>query len=162
DLTRYEGDILTPICEIVAGYDAVNPLEDDEIDVLYDLLAARYALTLLILAWRSSRPAGGGYLVHYQTPAHYGLETILTLGRNTVRRRLRDACRFPVYCPKPGEPGIQDESAELLTKRHRFLGPTLELSYDNPVHVVKGQGPWLFASDGSRLLDAYNNVPHVG
>jgi 4-aminobutyrate aminotransferase-like enzyme/Ser/Thr protein kinase RdoA (MazF antagonist) len=162
DLTECQGDILNPICEIVAGYDAVNPLEDDEIDVLYDLLLARYALTLVIHAWRSRRPYGSGYLADYETPALYGLEMISTLGRDAVRSRLREACRFPIYCPKPGERRVQDETAELLAKRRRFLGETLELSYDNPVHVVKGQGPWLFASDGSRLLDAYNNVPHVG
>src|SRR5262249_27433231 len=87
---------------------------------------------------------------------------ILTLGRNTVRRRLRDACRFPPYRPEPGDRDVEDERGALLAKRRRFLGQTLELSYDNPVHVVKGRGPWLFASDGSRVLDAYNNVPHVG
>jgi 4-aminobutyrate aminotransferase-like enzyme len=30
------------------------------------------------------------------------------------------------------------------------------------VHVVRGEGVWLFDADGSRLLDAYNNVPVVG
>ncbi len=162
DLIKLADDVLTPICEIVGGYDSVNPLEEDEIDAIYDLMVARYAITLVIVAWRNSQPDGPGYLVEYEAPMTRALEAFLTLGRDRVRRRLRDACRFPAYCPKPGEKGITDDTAALRAKRDRFLGGTLELSYENPVHVVKGEGPWLFAADGTRLLDAYNNVPQVG
>jgi 4-aminobutyrate aminotransferase-like enzyme/Ser/Thr protein kinase RdoA (MazF antagonist) len=162
DLIKSPDDVLTPVSEIVAGYDSVNPLEEDEIDVMYDLMVARYALTLVIIAWRNSQPNEPGYLAEYDAPVTRSLDAFLTLGRDKVRRRLRDACRFPAYCPKPGETGIEDDTRELLKKRERFLGKTLELSYENPVHVVKGQGPWLFTADGKKLLDSYNNVPHVG
>src|SRR5262249_16925921 len=37
-----------------------------------------------------------------------------------------------------------------------------ELTYDQPVHAVRGEGVWLFDANGRRLLDAYNNVPVVG
>ena len=30
------------------------------------------------------------------------------------------------------------------------------------MHIVRGEGPWLFAADGTRYLDAYNNVAVVG
>jgi len=30
------------------------------------------------------------------------------------------------------------------------------------LHLVRGEGVWLFDADGKRYLDAYNNVPHVG
>jgi 4-aminobutyrate aminotransferase-like enzyme len=36
------------------------------------------------------------------------------------------------------------------------------LFYSDPLHMVKGEGVWLTASDGRRYLDCYNNVPHVG
>jgi 4-aminobutyrate aminotransferase-like enzyme len=36
------------------------------------------------------------------------------------------------------------------------------VTYADPVHVVRGEGVWLFDADGNRLLDAYNNVPVVG
>jgi Aminotransferase class-III len=36
------------------------------------------------------------------------------------------------------------------------------LAYDEPVHVVRGEGVWLVDAAGRRLLDAYNNVPVVG
>lgn len=156
------GDIIGPMCELLAGYDMVLPLEDEEIDVLYDLVLARCALTAVIIAWRNSVPSGPGYLESYGPAAHSAIETLLTLGRAQVRARLRDACRFPPYCPKPGEQAVSDDVHALVTQRHRLLGSTLELSYERPVHVVRGEGPWLFGADGSRFLDAYNNVPQVG
>jgi glutamate-1-semialdehyde aminotransferase len=49
-----------------------------------------------------------------------------------------------------------------VTRRHRVLGPHLPLFYDRPLHLVRGEGVWVYDADGSRYLDAYNNVPHVG
>jgi 4-aminobutyrate aminotransferase-like enzyme len=155
-------DMIEPMCELIAGYDAVLPLEDEEIDVLYDLALARCALTAVIIAWRNSASGGPGYLESYGPHAHAKIETLLTLGRAQVRAQLRDACRFPPYCPKPGEQIAGDDVDALVARRHRLLGATLELSYERPVHIVRGEGTWLFGADGTRFLDAYNNVPQVG
>jgi 4-aminobutyrate aminotransferase-like enzyme len=38
----------------------------------------------------------------------------------------------------------------------------MSLFYDDPVHLVRGQGVWVFDADGRKYLDCYNNVPHVG
>lgn len=54
------------------------------------------------------------------------------------------------------------EIQALLDRRARLLGPNVSLFYDEPVHVVRGQGVWLWDNDGNRYLDCYNNVPHVG
>lgn len=43
-----------------------------------------------------------------------------------------------------------------------MLGPHVSTFYDRPLHVVKGEGVWLWDADGKRYLDCYNNVPHVG
>jgi 4-aminobutyrate aminotransferase-like enzyme len=50
----------------------------------------------------------------------------------------------------------------LLQRRHRVLGSASPLFYDNPLHLVRGEGVWLFDVDGRRYLDVYNNVPCVG
>jgi len=50
----------------------------------------------------------------------------------------------------------------LLERRARLLGPNVPTFYDDPVHVVRGQGVWLWDAAGRRYLDCYNNVPHVG
>ena len=53
-------------------------------------------------------------------------------------------------------------TAELLERRFRVLGRGSPLFYDQPLHIVRGEGVWLYDADGRRYLDAYNNVPHVG
>ena len=50
----------------------------------------------------------------------------------------------------------------LIERRERLLGPRNPLFYDDPVHLVRGEGVWLHDADGNRYLDCYNNVPCVG
>jgi 4-aminobutyrate aminotransferase-like enzyme len=40
--------------------------------------------------------------------------------------------------------------------------PRSPLFYTRPVHLVRGEGVWLFDPEGRRYLDCYNNVPVVG
>ncbi len=54
------------------------------------------------------------------------------------------------------------EVLSLLERRYRVLGRHSPLFYDKPLHLVRGEGVWLYDADGKRYLDAYNNVPHVG
>ncbi|WP_104667446.1 aspartate aminotransferase family protein [Ensifer adhaerens] len=53
-------------------------------------------------------------------------------------------------------------NADLIARRERLLGRNMSLFYEEPVHLVRGEGVWLFDADGRRYLDCYNNVPHVG
>ena len=52
--------------------------------------------------------------------------------------------------------------AAMVARRERLLGPGNPLFYEDPVHLVRGEGVWLFDADGRRYLDCYNNVPCVG
>ncbi len=51
---------------------------------------------------------------------------------------------------------------DLIARRARLLGPNLPTFYDDPVHLVRGEGVWLWDADGRKYLDCYNNVAHVG
>ena len=51
---------------------------------------------------------------------------------------------------------------QLLERRYRLLGAGAPLFYNEPVHIVRGEGVWLYDSDGKKYLDVYNNVPNVG
>ena len=51
---------------------------------------------------------------------------------------------------------------ELLARRFRVLGSHSPLFYEEPLHLVRGEGVWLWDAAGRRYLDVYNNVPHVG
>ena len=53
-------------------------------------------------------------------------------------------------------------AADLIADRARLMGPNVSTFYDDPVHIVRGEGVWLWDADGRKYLDCYNNVPHVG
>lgn len=57
---------------------------------------------------------------------------------------------------------VADRAQEMIARRTRLLGPGYRLFYDQPVHLVRGEGVWLWDKDGRRYLDMYNNVPCVG
>lgn len=53
-------------------------------------------------------------------------------------------------------------TAEIMSDRTRLMGPNVSTFYDDPVHIVRGEGVWLWDAEGRKYLDCYNNVPHVG
>jgi 4-aminobutyrate aminotransferase-like enzyme len=59
-------------------------------------------------------------------------------------------------------PNDTGQPESLPERRERILGKAYRLFYEQPVHIVRGEGVWLFDADGRRYLDVYNNVPHVG
>src|SRR6478609_132198 len=54
------------------------------------------------------------------------------------------------------------EAAGLVARRRRVFGPASMLFYARPLNLVRGEGVWLIGADGTRYLDAYNNVASVG
>ncbi|MDR8728041.1 aspartate aminotransferase family protein [Burkholderia pseudomultivorans] len=63
----------------------------------------------------------------------------------------------------PAQAARLDEHARALVERRaRVLGPAYRLFYETPLHIVRGEGVWLYDSAGRAYLDAYNNVASVG
>lgn len=61
----------------------------------------------------------------------------------------------------PGETTYVEPSG-LEQRRKGALGLNLSLSYDEPIHVARGRGAYLYDSLGREYLDGVNNVAHVG
>ena len=54
------------------------------------------------------------------------------------------------------------DTDDLIRRRDHAFGAGARLFYDRPLHVVRGEGAWLYDADGRRYVDMYNNVPCVG
>jgi len=54
------------------------------------------------------------------------------------------------------------DTQDLLERRYRAIGHHSPLFYKKPLHLVRGEGVWLWDAEGNRYLDVYNNVPCVG
>ena len=163
---HHTDDPVSAICEVAAGFDGVTPLEAEEVDLIYDLVMAREASIILICTWRIANPTGSKeHLEDAVAKSWPVFDQLLAAGRETTRARLRSALKFPPYCPRPGEVDQAEADAvldEMLERRRRLLGPKQDLFYDRPIHMVRGEGIWLYDATGRAYLDAYNNVPHVG
>ena len=73
-------------------------------------------------------------------------------------------------CPDPGlmlsldseSTAKEIDTGQLLKRRKNVFGPSLSLSYQDPLIIVRGQAQSLIDSKGQFYLDCVNNVAHVG
>ena len=154
-------DPLAPACEMIAAYHAVLPLEPAEFSVLFDLIATRMAMTIVISSWRAARyPANRNYILRNNAAAWARLQRMAALSRDQAELQIQRACHVGVErCPLRMKPFRR---RDLIARRSRLLGPAYRLFYDQPVQFVRGEGVWLYDAAGHRYLDAYNNVASVG
>ncbi len=61
-----------------------------------------------------------------------------------------------------GKDRLGDAERALIERRDASMGAAYRLFYERPIHVVRGEGAFLYDLDGLDYLDAYNNVPVVG
>jgi len=131
------------------GYERLWPLSSDERALLPELVRTRLAMTVAISEWRARRhPENAGYLLRFRGPALNCLEQWRDSSGVDLSRRM----------------GLERPLLErpLLERRARLLGPAYRLFYDEPLHLTRGEGVWLYDAEGNRYLDAYNNVAAVG
>lgn len=62
----------------------------------------------------------------------------------------------------PGRTKLDNLTAAMIDRRDALLGPAYRLMYENPLHIVRGEGVWLIDGQGRRYLDIYNNVASLG
>jgi 4-aminobutyrate aminotransferase-like enzyme len=154
DVLHGRDDAIEAAEEIIGGYVSVTPLEDEEAGLLADLVAARLATEITVTAWRIGLyPDNAAYAASGEPGARAFLDAIEAMGIDAVARRFREACRRLPY--------RRSATSALLERRRRAL-PRSPLFYSRPVHLVRGEGVWLFDPDDRRYLDCYNNVAVVG
>ena len=73
---------------------------------------------------------------------------------------MKDTAMANAY--RPGSISLPVEELSLIERRERLLGPAYRLLYQHPVHIVRGEGVWLYDRQGLSYLDMYNNVASVG
>src|SRR4029079_10341892 len=114
------------------------------------LVCVRMVTVAVLFGWRAARHPANDYLTGWEDPLWPLLAFLEDGGRDRFAQRLRATV-------------VPDDREALIERRARAFGPALSpLTYDRPLHLVRGEGVWLFDADGTRYLDCYNNVPVVG
>jgi 4-aminobutyrate aminotransferase-like enzyme len=57
---------------------------------------------------------------------------------------------------------LNEAERALIARREKVLGPAYRLFYEKPLHLVRGEGVFLYDASGEKYLDAYNNVASLG
>jgi hydroxylysine kinase len=73
----------------LAGYSKVRPLQQDEVDLLYDLILTRNVMTIVISYWRAARyPENREYVLRSEVLARRSIDTLSAIGKHAVTREL--------------------------------------------------------------------------
>ncbi len=154
------GAPLAAAAQLVAGYHSQNPLIELETALLYPLIRMRLATSVVLSAFQQKVEPANPYLVISEQPAWELLEQMRRIRPAEVEGIFRLACgRQYQRSPKPARSLSRERLAEL---RRRYLGPSLSLSYREPLKIVRGAGQYLYDEQGRAYLDCVNNVSTVG
>ncbi len=142
---------------VLGGYHRRRPLGAAELDVVFNLTLARLATSVTFAAHHGRLDPDNLYNRASEASAWRALEQLTDRDPATVRRFLGEACGETTGAITPGR-----DVEKLLDARRRHLGPSLSISYRQPLKIVRGAGPYLFDAAGRAYLDGVNNVCHVG
>ena len=117
----------------------------------------------------------GGYNVNGHWPPHLHFQIITDmLGREGDFPGVTAPHERAVWlslCPDPNLilqlpaslfPPTPTDKRAILDSRARHIGPSLSISYREPLHIVRGYRQYLYDAEGQAYLDGVNNVAHVG
>ncbi|ORE91834.1 phosphotransferase [Aurantimonas sp. 22II-16-19i] len=90
-----EGPPLGFATMLLSAYHAVHPLAEDEIPLLFDLIATRHAMTIAISEWRAQRhPENAAYVLRNHANAARAIGRFATVRRDEAVAELEQACRL--------------------------------------------------------------------
>ncbi|MEL7496988.1 MAG: aminotransferase class III-fold pyridoxal phosphate-dependent enzyme [Planctomycetota bacterium] len=155
-------DWMGQIEAITSGYHDARPLSGNELSVLFPLMTMRLCQSVCIAnAQRKSKPENE-YLGVTEEPAWSALKRLRDENFSDWQLKLTAAC----FGSQADETKQQDNSGRVVNpihyKRNELIGPSLSLSYETPLHIVRGKGQYLFDPADGTYLDCVNNVCHVG
>lgn len=162
DLSNAIPDFLFPgrdheitIVSMVRGYCRVTPLEEPETEVTLDMIEVRLLMMALIDSLKASiGVTPQGYLNQPNGRAIPLIRELRAIGRDRLQASIRRAAAFP--------PLARVASGDSLERRRKTMGRKPYVFYDPPLHIVRGDGVWLYNETNRPYLDCYNNVPCVG
>ncbi len=149
---------LASVGAVLRGFAQSQSLQAGEVDLFFDIITARHAVTVLVHAWRRHHdPSGARVLDEAAANSARSLDRLLGADVHALTAAWHDEAGTRTAPASIGQPAAVD-----LARRHRLLGAGAELFYEKPLHLVRGRGVWLYDARGRAYLDVYNNVPHVG
>ncbi|MGB9893214.1 MAG: aminotransferase class III-fold pyridoxal phosphate-dependent enzyme, partial [Candidatus Saccharicenans sp.] len=140
---------------ILGAYHSANPLKKEELDIIFYFILARLVISLTMSAWRRHAEPRNAYMRISEEPGLKLLDYLLSENPEKWRRLFYRSCGFKTE-------GSVQKKEKLLAFRKAHVSEALSLSYQKPLHIIRGAGQFLFDSEGRSYLDCVNNVCHLG
>ncbi len=140
---------------LVQGYHAAYQLTEQELDLLYYLIAARLCISVTQSAFNASIETNNEHHFISEKPAWDLLYKLIKINPVKAQDSFRKACGFD------GVINNADYSA-LLQLRKMNVGRNLSISYKDKLKIVKGALQYLYDDKGRTFVDCVNNPSHVG
>lgn len=122
-----------------------------------------------VIGWVGEQAVNGGWLPHL----HFQIITdmlgmrgnypgVARASQRTIWSSLCPDANLLARCPADLLQTQSLSQSAIAKLRDQFLAKNVGLSYDEPLHFVRGVGQYLFDPSGRRYLDCVNNVCHIG
>ncbi len=142
------------IIPFLKSYNEINPLQENEVHLLYYLIAARLCTSICNSAYSKKKDPDNSYAYTSEKPALKMLHNWIRINPIHAKNIFRNAI------------GLKEETISstknIIKKRYEHISPLLSLSYDDPIQISRSAFQYMYDKSGGTYLDAYNNIPHVG
>ena len=139
---------------VIRTYHKILPLNEEEVDSLYYLIAARLCTSVLNSAHTKKIKPKSSYITVSEKAAWKLLRKWLTINPILARNTFRNACGISEV--------IGDNLKTQIEHRNRNLSSVQSLSYLKPIQMSGAAFQYMYDTDGNTFLDAYNNIIQVG
>ncbi len=139
---------------ILQAYHSTLPIEENEIKILYYLIAARLVTSVCNSAHSRKINPENKYASVSEKSAWKMLYHWLSISPVKAENTFREALGISIKKPLPID--------QVKAKRDAHISTILSLSYNEPIYMVRSAFQYMYDAYGTTFLDAYNNIPHVG
>lgn len=141
---------------VVQGYHLNCPLTEQEVQILYYLIAARLCISVTRSAKQASGKSDNEHHFITEKRAWELLFSLIQINPLKAHDSFRRACGFsPLIHENQGYAGLEK-------RRNENVGQNLSISYKAHLKIEKGALQYLYDDKGNTYLDCVNNVSHVG
>lgn len=151
----FSENILEDLQTVLASYNETLPLQKEELDILYYLIAGRIITSLVNSAQGKYEEPDNEYIPISEKPYKSLLKQWFKINPINFQQVAYKACNYP-------NPNNDNHKLEQQSQREKHFTQSLSLSYNEPIFMSSSVFQYMYDTDGNTYLDAYNNIPLVG